>query len=68
MCKKAFKWLKEKNMWKGKYEKQKVKATLYREEHDIGMDYLIKVAQQEASETVNASTTRVRRSKRNKQA
>jgi len=42
--KQAFKWLKEKNMWKAKYEKQKVKATLHREGHDSGMDYLIRVA------------------------
>jgi len=45
ICKHSFKWLKEKNMWKGKYEKQKVKATLYKEEHDIGMDYLLEAAQ-----------------------
>lgn len=42
--KQTFKWLKEKNMWKAKYEKQKVKTTLYREGHDSGMDYLIRAA------------------------
>ena len=28
----AFRWLKEKNSWKVKYEKQKVKASFYKEE------------------------------------
>lgn len=65
--KQTFKWLKEKNMWKAKYEKQKVKATFYREGHDSGMEYLIRAAQKESS-TRTAFTTGNRRSKRNKQA
>lgn len=63
----AFKWLKEKNMWQAKYEKQKVKAALFRERHDSGLDCLVRAAQQEAS-TGTTSTTERRRSKRNKQA
>jgi len=68
ICKHAFKWLKEKNMWKRKYEKQKVNATLYREKHDTWMEYLLEVAQKEASRSGTTCTTRVRRSKRKQQA
>lgn len=45
LSKQAFKWLKEKNMWQAKYEKQKVKAALFREIHDSGLDCLAKAAQ-----------------------
>lgn len=65
LSKQAFKWLNEKNMWQAKYEKQKVKAALFRERHDLGLDCLVKAEQQEAS-TGTASTTERRRSKRNK--
>ena len=67
LSKQAFKWLKEKNMWQAKYEKQKVKVALFRERHDSGLDFLARAAQQEAS-TGTASTTERRRSNRNKQA
>lgn len=67
LSKQAFKWLKEKNMQQAKYEKKKVKATLFREGHDSGLDCLVRAAQQEAS-TGTASTTGKIRSKRNKQA
>jgi len=45
LSKQAFKWLKEKNMWQAKYEKQKVKAALFRERHDTGLDCLARAAQ-----------------------
>ena len=67
ISKQAFKWLKEKNMWQAKYEKQKVKATLFKERHDTGLDCLARAAQQEAS-TGTTSTSERRRSKRNRQA
>jgi len=49
LSKQAFKWLKEKNTWQAKYEKQKVKAALFREKHDTGLDCLVRAAQQETS-------------------
>ena len=67
LSKQAFKWLKEKNMWQAKYEKQKVKEALFKERHDTGLDCLARAAQQEAS-TGTTSTTERRRSKRNRQA
>jgi len=67
ISKQAFKWLKEKNMWQAKYEKQKVKATLFKETHDTCLDCLAHAAQQEAS-TGTTSTTGKKRSKRSKQA
>ena len=67
LSKQAFKWLKEKNMWQEKYEKQKVKEALFRERHDTGLDCLVRAAQQGASIGI-ASTIERRRSKRSKQA
>ena len=67
ISKQAFKWLKEKNMWQAKYEKQKVKAALFKERHETGLDCLARAAQQEAS-TCTTSTSERRRSKRNMQA
>lgn len=54
-------------MWQAKYEKQKVKAALFRERDDSGLDCLVSAAQQEAS-TGTTSTTERRRSKTSKQA
>jgi len=48
LCKQALKWLKDKNMWKNKYEKQKVKATIYKEEHSMGIYYFLEAEHQEA--------------------
>jgi len=55
-------------MWKNKYEEKKVKATMYKEEHNMGIYYLLEVAQQEALGLGTGYTVRVRRSKRKKQA
>lgn len=68
LCKHEFKWLKDKNMWKNKYEKQKVKVTIYKEEHSMGIDYMLEAAQQAASGSGTRFTIEVRRSKRKKQA
>jgi len=55
-------------MWKNKYEKQKVKVTLYKEEHNMGIDYLLEAAQQGALGLGTCYTSGVRRSKRKKQS
>ena len=64
----AFRWLKEKNSWKIKYEKQKVKASIYKEEQYKGIDSLLQAAHQEASGSDTVSASELKRSKRKKQA
>lgn len=63
ISKQAFKWIKDKNMWQAKYEKQKVKAALFKERHESGLDCLGR-----ETSTGTASTTEGRGSKRSKQA
>ena len=63
LSKQAFKWLKDKNMWQAKYEKQKVKEALFRDRHESGFDCLNR-----ETATGTASTTEGRVSKRSKQA
>lgn len=40
----SFRWLKEENSWKDKYEKQKVKISIYKEEQCKDMDSLLHAA------------------------
>ena len=63
LSKQAFKWLKDKNMWQAKYEKQKVKETLFKVKHESGFDCLGR-----ETATGTATTTEGRGSKRSKQA
>jgi hypothetical protein len=63
LSKQAFKWLKDKNMWQAKYEKQKVKAAMFRAKHESGFDCLDR-----ETATGTTSTSEGRRSKRSKQA
>ena len=68
LCRQAFRWLKDKNLWKNKYEKQKVKAAIYKEEQYKGIDCLLQEAQQEAFGLGTRFTSELRRSKIKKQA
>ena len=64
----AFRWLQEKNSWKTKYEKQKVKNSIYKEEQGKDMDYLLYTTQHEVLGSWMGSVYELRRSKRKKQA
>ena len=63
LSKQAFQWLKDKNMWKAKYEKQKVKEAMLKAGQESEFDC---VNREPATGT--ASTSEGRRSKRSKQA
>ena len=64
----AFMCFQEKNSWKAKYEKQKVKTSIYKEEQCKDMDSLLYAAQQEVSGSRMGSASELRRSKRKNQA
>ena len=63
----AFKWLQEKNSWKAKYEKQKVKTSIYKEDQGKEMDSIFHIAQHEVTGSRIASASSLRRSKRKQQ-
>jgi len=41
ISKQVYRWLKEKKLWQYKYEKQKVKTTIYKEQKHEGIDILL---------------------------
>ena len=47
----ALRWLQEKNSWKAKYEKQKVKTSIYKEEKGEDMDSSFHTTQHEVKES-----------------
>jgi len=63
LSKQAFKWLKDKNTWQAKYEKQKVKAAILKAKQESELDYVNR-----ETDTGTTSTSGGRRSKRSKQA
>ena len=63
LSKQAFQWLKDKNIWQAKYEKQKVKAAILKAKQESELDYVNR-----ETDTGTTSTSEGRRSKRSKQA
>lgn len=44
IAKQVYRWLKEKTTWQYKYEREKVKTTIYKEGKCEGIDYLLQVS------------------------
>ena len=61
ISKQAYRWLNEKKTWQYKYERKKVKATIYKEGKYEGIDCILQDAQQETtgSRTIGTSSLKI---------